>query len=130
MKDEETSPGRIHSKGREGQTDKHGQWGQGRDNSNVGMVFVTRLSLVDAVGVDGCQRENLEFSAIKLGAVSYTAFVNLSTTTYPRPPPHPSPGPHTPGQGQLCKNSSVAHATVPRRSSVSAQQMAVVPGPG
>ena len=61
MKDEETSQGRIHPKGREGQTDKLGQWGQRRDSPPVGMVFVTRLEAYGCGG--GKQLQEGQFEA-------------------------------------------------------------------
>ena len=118
MKDEETSQGRIHSKGREGQTDKHVQWGQGRDNPHVGMVFVTRLWIL--MGVDGCRRGNLEFSAIKFGAISRTALVNLYAPTYTPPPFHPLVRPHVPRTATALQETASWHpegAAVPREAS-------------
>lgn len=83
MKDEETSQGRIHSKGIEVQTDKHGRWSQGRDNSKVGVVFEWNLSPAEVGWVVGSsRRENLEFSVVKFGGISYTALVNSCVSTY------------------------------------------------
>lgn len=69
MKDEETSQGRIHSKGIEVQTDKHGRWSQGRDNSKVGVVFEWNLSPAEVGWVVGSSRGRIwSFQLLNLGA--------------------------------------------------------------
>ena len=48
------------------------------------------------VGLNGCRRDNLKLSAIKFGAISLTALVNLYASTYTPPLSHPLLGPHAP----------------------------------
>ena len=54
------------------------------------------LRPMDVVGVNGCRRDNLKLSAIKFGAISLTALVNLYASTYTPPRSHPLLGPHAP----------------------------------
>lgn len=87
------------------------------------------LRPMDVVGVNGCRRDNLKLSAIKFGAISLTALVNLYASTYTPPLSHPLLGPHAPRTKTALWETALWHpqgAAVP----MSAQQMAVVPDPG
>lgn len=132
MNDEETSQGRIHSKGREGQTDKNGQWGQGRDNPNVRVVL--SLNSESCGCAWGRWLQEGEFGVFSC----YIWGHNLDCFGKPLCPPHHHPPhqplrPHSPRTKTALQETALWHpegASVPRRSPTSAQQMAVVPGPG